>query len=489
MRSIERYLLTWTLGAFALGSIVLAGAVYLVLLDEMNEVFDIDLRDVARAVAVYDHSDRPLQAPIEVQPLRGGPDADPPDNSLIVTQTWSRSGRRVFTSDPSVALPFSAADGVSRPFIGGDEWIVYTVVDGDGVVQAAQRTSARSELARESAIKIVPPLLAVMAVVALLLVFALRRGLQPLDATARDIGVRSASALKPIPTDDVPKEITPLVVAINGLMVRLADAFSVQRRFLADAAHELRTPVTALRLQLQLLQRSTDAAAHDDAVRELALGIERSHHLIEQLLQVARAEPDGEVLQSERIDLGELTRSVVANLSVKADHRGIDLGAASASGAGGAGGAAGAAGVVDMADTSAVWVVGDRQQLTVLLNNLVENAVRYTQAGGVVDVLAGRHAGRPMLAVVDNGPGIDAADRDRVFDRFHRGEGARTSDRESIGSGLGLSIVRAISDRHGAVVSLHLPVTGRGLEVRIVFETADASLAQRDRRIGAPHAS
>lgn len=474
MRSIERYLLTWTLGVFVFGSIVLAGAVYLVLLDEMNEVFDIDLRDVARAVAVYDHSDRSSQAPVAVPPLRGGPDADPPDSSLIVTQTWSRSGKRVFTSDPTVVLPFSAADGVSRPLIGGEEWIVYTVVDGDGVVQAAQRASARSELARESAIKIVPPLLAVMAVVAVLLVFALRRGLQPLDATARDIGVRTASALKPIPTDDVPKEITPLVAAINGLMVRLADAFSVQRRFLADAAHELRTPVTALRLQLQLLQRSTDAATRDDAVRELALGIERSHHLIEQLLQVARSEPDGEVLRSEPVDLGELTRSVVAALSIKAEHRGIDLGAASAP---------------DAADAGGAWVVGDRQQLTVLLNNLVENAVRYTQAGGVVDVLAGRHAGRPMLAVVDNGPGIDAAERDRVFDRFHRGEGARASDRESVGSGLGLSIVRAIADRHGAVVSLHLPVTGRGLEVRVVFETADSLLVQRNRRIGAPHAS
>lgn len=460
MRSIERYLLRWTLGVFALGSILLASAVYLVLLDEMNEVFDIDLRDVARAVAVYDHSDRSTPAPVDAPPLHGGPNADPPDSSLIVTQTWNRNGERVFNSDSSVLLPFSAAGGVSRPLVGGERWIVYTVVDGDGIVQAAQRTSARSELARESALKIIPPLLAVMAVVALLLVFALRRGLRPLDATARDIGVRSAGALAPIPTDDVPKEITPLVTSINALMVRLADAFSLQRRFLADAAHELRTPVTALRLQLQLLQRSTDAAARDDAVRELALGIERSHHLIEQLLQVARSEPDGESLKSEPVDLGELARSVVAHLSIKAEHRGIDLGAADAGG---------------------VRVSADQQQLIVLLNNLVENALRYTPVGGVVDVSAGWHAGLPMLTVVDDGPGIAAAERERVFDRFHRGQDARASDLESVGSGLGLSIVQAIADRHDALVSLHTPDGGHGLEVRVVFEVADANSAQSER--------
>jgi signal transduction histidine kinase len=246
----------------------------------------------------------------------------------------------------------------------------------------------------------------------------------------------------------VPAEITPLVSSINELMARLSLALSTQRRFLADTAHELRTPVTALRLQLQLLQRSKDEARRSEAMAELAAGIERSQHLIEQLLNMARFGPDGESMRREPVDLADLARSVVGAMSAKAEHRGLDLGAA------------GNPGIV---------VEGDANQLTVLLNNLVENALRYTPAGGVVDVEASVVEGRPMLRVVDSGPGVEAAERERVFGRFYRSQSAPGQARDLAGSGLGLAIVRAIADLHAAVVSLHTPPSGRGLEVRVVF--------------------
>lgn len=285
------------------------------------------------------------------------------------------------------------------------------------------------------------------------MVFALRRSLRPLDKAARDVAARSAVSLAPMPTEAVPAEVSPLVRAINSLMSKLAESMSLQRRFLADAAHELRTPVTALRLQVQLLKRAQDEQSRQEAVAELEYGIARSVHLVEQLLQVARSGPDGQPARVESVELGELVRSVVGRMSVKADHKHIDLGAETG---------------------EELRIDGDPQSLLVLLNNLVENALRYTRAGGTVDVGAARRNGHAVLYVVDNGPGIPEAERARVFDRFYRGADRTAEGSDAGGSGLGLAIVKAIAQRHGAQVSLHTPASGQGLEVRVVFAAAQA---------------
>ncbi|MGQ3050801.1 MAG: ATP-binding protein [Roseateles sp.] len=445
MRSIERTLLAWILGALALGSLVVALVTYLVTLEEMHEVFDADLKNVAQAVSSYHHAGHSAGStdPI-VSPRR----TDTPDEYEIVTVTWTPKGERVFSSDSRVQLPFITVEGLSRPLVQGESWIVYSSVGADGVAQAAQRVSARQEMAGESAAQVLPPLIGLVVAVGALLVFGLRRGLQPLDSTAQDVAQRTARSLEPITLKDVPKEVKPLVVSINDLMHRLAVAFATQRRFMADAAHELRTPITALRLQLQLLQRSSDDAERGQAVSELAAGIDRSQRLVEQLLQIARSDPDGELTRREPLDLAELVRTTVAALSVKAEHLGLDLGA-------------------DAHDT--VMLEGDVNQLTVLLNNLVENALRYTPAGGVVDVTAEVEDGRPLLRVVDNGPGIAESEHARVFDRFYRCEAAQSQSGDGSGSGLGLAIVRAIAERHRAEVSLRTPAAGHGLEVRVSF--------------------
>lgn len=445
MRSIERYLLAWIMGALILGSLVIVLVTYLVTLEEMNEIYNADLKNVAEALGAYNHSGRTQEQLAEQPPLVRTDVADPIE---IVTITWTGAGRPVFSSDPRVVIPFGSVEALTQIRVGSEDWIVYTDVSANGVAQAAQRSLARHEIAAEAASTIVPPMIGLAILVAGLMVIALRRGMRPLDASARELAVRSATSLVPIDTTDVPREIAPLVLSINELMMRLSVAISLQRRFLADAAHELRTPTTALGLQLQLLERAPDAVSRAEAMSELKSGIERSKRLIEQLLHVARSEPDGEAFRRDRIDLADLVRSVVGTLSVKADHRHIDLGASVSPG---------------------VAVQGDLNQLTVLLNNLVENALRYTQEGGVVDVEAGMHDGKPTLRVIDNGPGISDDERDRVFGRFYRSgqSGCHTADTE--GSGLGLAIVRAIADRHGAIVSLHTGASGQGLEARVVF--------------------
>jgi two-component system OmpR family sensor kinase len=445
MRSIERYLLAWIMGALTLGAVLMALVIYLVTLEEMDEVFDANLKNVAQAVLSYHHAGHGPQAD---DPLASALRADTPDGSEIVTLTWTRDGTRIYVSDARVSIPFSPVEGLSHPRVGAEDWTVYTSVQPKGVAQAAQRVAGRQEMAGEVVAKIFPPLLGLVVMIGALLVFALRRGLQPLDAAARDVAARSARSLEPIATREIPREIMPLVGSINELMGRLSEAFSTQRRFLADAAHELRSPITALRLQFQLLQRASTERERRDAVADLESGVDRSQRLIEQLLQVSRSEPDGEVFRHDPIELGALARAAVATLSLKAEQHGIDLGATG---------------------PASIVVAGDVHQLSVLLNNLVENALRYTPAGGVVDVEAGVHDGRPMLRVIDDGPGIAPAERGRVFDRFFRGDDARALARDGGGSGLGLAIVRSIAERHGAHVSLHTPPSGRGLEVRVVF--------------------
>jgi signal transduction histidine kinase len=442
MRSIAHRLLAWTLGALSVGSLLLVGASYLATLEEMSEVFDDNLRQVAMAVASHQRAGGDALTRDDLPPLASLYDRY--GDFDYVTLTWTREGSLRYVSDPAVVLPFTAASGLAHVMSGGEEWHVYTIVLPTGVVQAAQRSSARRALAGEAASPLLTTALVLVVLTAALLAAALRRGLRPLDAAAADVARRSASSLEPIDESGLPREIHPIIRAINGLMRRLSQAFSVQRRFVADAAHELRSPVAALRLQLQLLERAHDEAARARAVAELKAGVERAQRLIEQLLSLSRVEPDAPA-RLEPVDLADIARETVAQRSAEADHLGLDLGA-------------------EVEDGTVV--AADRGQLAVLLDNLVGNAMRH--AAGRIDVRAGRLDGRPALQVIDDGPGVPEAERERLFDRFYRGrDGAGPP-----GSGLGLAIVRAVAERHGAEVSLHTAASGHGLEARVRFAPA-----------------
>lgn len=472
-QSIERLLLVWVLGALTLGAAALVGVSYSLYLQELGEVFDENLKQVALATA-YHH------AVTTGRLAEGGPGTpampasaatrtgselrlpqlpqiyDSEGEFDFITLVWKPDGTLIFTSDPTVAIPFITETGIQHLKRADGEWHVFSIVTPEAIVQAAQRDTSRGILAAEVASKMVLPLAALVVLISALLVFALRRGLRSLDLAAASVAQRTAHSLQPVSPEPMPREIHPLILALNGLMARLSDAFTIQRRFVADAAHELRTPVTALRLQLQLLERARDPAERKTAIDDLKQGVERSQHLIEQLLNLSRYEPDDvlaeESLPASRaaaVDLAALAKDVVGTMSVKAEHRRIDLGAET---------------------EGSVFVQGDREELLVLLNNLVENALRYTQEGGVVDVRAAWLEGHPALQVIDNGPGIPRHEQARVFDRFYRG--ASSSDprgAEGTGSGLGLAIVKAIAERHRAWVSLHEPAGGKGLEVRVVF--------------------
>jgi two-component system OmpR family sensor kinase len=253
------------------------------------------------------------------------------------------------------------------------------------------------------------------------------------------------NALEPLSDEKLPDEVRPLVGSLNDLLVRLTGALDRERAFMADAAHELRTPLTALHLQLGALTRAGTESERAEAMGKLSEGVQRAIRLVEQMLALARQEPRAEPVPT-RFALDELGREVVAELVPLADARRIDLG---------------------MSEAQSVMVRGERDAVATLIRNLVDNAVRYTPAGGRVDVSVERSAGMPaqaLVRVVDNGPGIAREERARVFDRFYRQPGTR-----SPGSGLGLAIVKAIATAHGASVELGEAAHGPGLAVTVTF--------------------
>jgi two-component system OmpR family sensor kinase len=384
------------------------------------------------------------------------PSSDAFPSDVVVVQVWDRSGTRVYLSRPAASPPQRAEAGFSTVRTRDGDWRVYTALAGNHVIQVSQPTSVRERLAAGIALRTMLPLAALLPILIVLMWVAIGRALQPIEAVAAATSRRSAEALDPLPETGLPSEIRPLVEALNGLLARLGHSIGMQRAFIADAAHELRTPLTALHLQIQLAERATGDAERAAAIQRLKGGTERATRLVEQLLALARSEPDAAERPSGAVDLTLLARDVVAELAPIAEARNVDLGVS-----------AGAA----SADRPTVAVTGDAGALSILLSNLVDNAVRYTQPGGTIDVSTRIGAGgRPELAVVDNGPGIAADERERVFDRFYRG-----AANETTGSGLGLAIVREIAARHGAEVVLGDGTGGRGLSVTVRFPAPAAA--------------
>ena len=453
-RSIRRELVAWLalglLAAVAVGAV----ATYLRAREEANALFDYQLSQLASSI-----TGMPLAA--------GAGPGSRPGNDALVVEIWSRSGVEIYHSQPQRRLPQTAERGFRTVIDDSGEWRVLTTLAGDQVVRVAQPMAVRRELAASMALSTVLPLIAIVPFLAVLLWFGIARGLRPLDRLARAVGQRSPRTLLPLPETGLPREVQPLVHALNGLLARLDAAQGAQRAFIADAAHELRTPLTAVHLQAQLAERATTDAERGAALAELRAGLDRASHLVGQLLTLAREEPGVIDRPLARVDLAALAREVVADAAARAADRGIDLGVDGAMAGGDAAAAPAGADAGDAADAAAA-VTGDAVSLRTLLGNLVDNALRYTPPGGRVDVAIAREGEAALLSVRDSGAGIPAAEHARVFDRFYRAPGAAGVP----GSGLGLAIVKSIADRHGATVTLGPGIAGAadpGLGVTVRF--------------------
>jgi two-component system sensor histidine kinase TctE len=312
-------------------------------------------------------------------------------------------------------------------------------------VQVAENRSARNDFARQILLRMVLPQALLIVVAGMMIWYAVGRGLAPLVTLRREIENRSHRDLSALPEEQAPQEVRPLIHAMNALLERLSVALAAQQRFIADAAHQLRTPIAGLKTQTELALRQNHSGEAQTTLRQLQSGTERTTRLVNQLLSLARAEPlIGRVQAADSVDLRQLAREATSDWVPRALERNVDMGFDT--------------------DSHVAHVEGDAFLLREMLNNVLDNAVRYTQPGGQVTVRVVASASGPTVCVEDNGLGIPEAERARVFERFYRvlGTGAE-------GCGLGLAIVSEIAQSHGAQVSLNSGVNGVGTVVKIVF--------------------
>jgi len=433
MKSIRARLLVALMILVALISLLAAGVTYRRVLNETSTLFDYQLRQMALSLRMQIS----LAPRIEVPP-------DQSDTDFVV-QIWDIFGARTYLSRPGLPLINQTVLGYADLSLRGESWRAYGLQTADGVIQIAQPVRVREALARTAAERVVIPLILLLPIMIGAVAWIVSRGLKPLRYVTTEVHRRDARSLTPLATHDLPLEIEPLVSELNRLLARLQRAFAVQRAFISDAAHELRSPLTALRLQLQLLDRAPDEAARIEARGRLGAAVERAIHLVEQLLSLARSEPQEMTSELATVDLSAAAAEAVGDTHELAQSRHVDLG---------------------LDATPELIVRGDRDALRVLVRNLVDNAVRYTPPHGSVQVRTVATPKEAVLEVTDSGPGIEPADRERVFDRFYRRAAAQES-----GTGLGLAIVKAIAERHGAQIVLD-EAPGGGLRATVSFPRA-----------------
>ena len=430
MNSIRVRLLLSLLAMLAAAALVMGWFTYRNVLAETETLFDYQLRQMALSLR-----DQGEIAPGQASALQ--------DEQLdFVVQIWTVDGRSIYASREHSTLPERALLGLADINVQGKTWRTFGVATPTRVIQVAQPRQIRQKLAADAALRSVAPLLFIAPLLALVIWWLAALTLSPLSRVAADVRERDEHSLQPLPGEGLPDEVAPLVQALNALLQRLGTSLNTQRAFVADAAHELRSPLTALKLQLQLLQRATDEASRSAAIGALGEGITRAARLVEQLLALARSEPGAQLPAATRIDLSELVRQSVADTLPLARARGTALAL--------------------FADAP-VPVNGDAAALTALVRNLADNAVRYSPPGAQVELRVSMDGGVPTLTVDDSGPGIPAEDHERVFDRFYR-----RARGDEPGSGLGLAIVRSVAEQHGASVALATSKLG-GLQVTVSF--------------------
>ncbi len=360
-------------------------------------------------------------------------------------QIWNARGNLLLRSNDAPATPLTTTDGFSETRGDAGHWRHFSQWSGDGSlqVQVSENHRIRDELVGHIAWRLLLPALFGLPLLGLWIWLATRQGLATLDGVAAQIALRHPQQLHAVVPAAAPQEIRPLLDALNGLFGRVEAALEAERRFTADAAHELRTPLAALQAQLQVARRARDDDERRHSLAALQEGLTRASHLVDQMLQLARLDPEQGLPDPAPVDLGPLAAAVCAELGPAILAKELEFELVAAPGA---------------------IVIGKADWLRVLVRNLVDNAVRYTPAGGRVLVKLAAGGGAVRLTVADSGPGIALEERERVLDRFHRLAGGDVA-----GSGLGLSIVARIVELHAARLALERDSTLGGLAATVVF--------------------
>jgi two-component system OmpR family sensor kinase len=408
-------------GGIVLLGLVAALASFLLAYAEAKEFQD----DTIRQIAVL--ADSGMVGPA---PASGAGDIaiSDPESRILVLQLPRHPRPQWLSADIRPGFhTLSGNGGQLRVYIRDDASGARTVV--------AQPTDARDEIAINSALRTLIPLLLLLPLLAMMIVRIVRMAFAPIARLSEGLDSQSADRPDPIPDTDLPKEIAPFVQAINRLLERINQLMAQQRRFIADAAHELRSPLTALSVQVQNLRQAQSVEIMQARVAPLQAGIERARHLTEQLLDLARTQSGGN--GHAIVDVSGLVRELLAEFLPRAEAKGVDLG---------------------LEESAHLSLRASPDRLRMILGNALDNALKYAPADGEVTIRLRLEGEAAVIEVVDNGPGIPVEERERVFDSFYR-----MTDTAGTGTGLGLSIAREAASRLGGIVTLHARPDGPGL--------------------------
>ncbi len=442
MTSLKRQLIYGMVILQTVVGLLTAGISFVLSRNEANDLLDHQLVLIARSI------DEGSQLPIMQAKFIRESEEDKANDFVI--QVWM-NGEPMRASRPNFDLPRAPASGFSVLLRPGQarhaHWRAYTLYHSDRVVQVSQSENVRKDIAIHAALRALLPGVALIPLSWLLIGLLVSRVLQPLESVMLAARQRSLDSLESLPAGQVPLEIVPLIDAINALISRLSHALAAQRQFLADAAHALRTPLAALQLQIDSLPHSPNEEELQRRLLDMRRGVQRSGRLVAQLLRIARYEAQLSSTASRPVSLNELIKTLIAEFIPIAGQKSIDLG---------------------LVQDDMVSLLSHEDDLQVLFGNLLDNAIRYTPAGGRVDVRIARVGECAEVSVCDTGRGIPAELMDRVFDRFFRAAGE-----EIEGSGIGLAIVKSIVERESAHIVLENRKQG-GLMVMVRFCTVCA---------------
>lgn len=362
-------------------------------------------------------------------------------------QIWNKQGKLILRAAATPDIPLSnGKNGLSTLWIHGQPWRVNTLHDkGTGLTfMVAERSNYRQQLENQLTQDSIFVMLITYPFLGFLIWIIVGRGLNILKKVAQEVRHRAPSNLKPVNMESVPSEIEPLVVELNSLFERLQEAFGREKRFTADAAHELRTPLAALNTHTQIALRAKTPEERKQALLKVLASVNRGTHVVQQLLTLNRMVPEANFNQSTKIDLSKEAADMAAQLAPEAIAKNIDL-------------------ELITPDTP-TEIMGNATAIGILIRNLVDNAIRYSPEHSTVTIKIDQNEKHVILRVIDNGPGIPEELRDRVFERFFRVIG-----NQATGSGLGLGIVQQIAKLHRAEIALKTPENGKGLDFQVIF--------------------
>lgn len=436
MKTLRGQLTAWFIGLITVIGLALGIGTGFVSLNEENGFLDDQLRQIALSVG-----DTPSAAGESSQIIAG---ADPDDH--IIVHILDNNLVTIRNSDPTIEIPVETVTGFYDHVNAGVQWRTFTLIAEQRVVQVSQQTELRTAAAFSSMLNTILPIALLIPLSWIFVGWVVNRLLRPLQSLAADLLKSKTGSNVKLNSKGIPGEVTPLVEAMNDLLDRQHELLEFRQRFISDAAHQLRTPLTALTLQMENLKRALRGKTGATLLRHMEQGLSRMSGLLGQLLKLARAEDPHLQTEASTVELGDACRASLVDVYDMASAKKIDIGIT--------------------ADAN-VLVCGDRLDLIMLIGNLLDNAIRYTPASGKVDVEILASGNEVVVNVKDTGPGIPKDALSLVFNRFYRHAPSKTE-----GSGLGLSIVAALAARNGAEVNLQNRSDRSGIVASIKFKPA-----------------